>query len=41
MDWNTRNLFQILPFYNTFIERLKIRKLSNLELLQELPFMMN
>ena len=41
MDWNTRNVFQILPFYNTFIERLKIRKLSNLELLQELPFMMN
>ena len=27
-----------MPFYNTFIERPKIKKLSNLQLLQELPF---
>ena len=38
MDRNTQKIFQILPFYNTFIERLKIKKLSNVELLKELPF---
>ena len=27
-----------MPFYNTFIERPKIKKLSNVELLKELPF---
>ena len=33
------NLFQILPFFNTFIESPpKIKKISNVELLQELPF---
>ena len=31
-------LFQILPFYNTFIENLKIMHLSNTVLLHELPF---
>ena len=38
MSWDTKNVFQILPFYNTFIERPKIKKLSNLKFLQELPF---
>ena len=33
-----KKLFQILPFYNTFIEKPEIRKLSNIKLLQELPF---
>ena len=40
-SWNdkqTRDLFQLLPFYNTFIEKSKIKKLSNVKLLQELPF---
>ena len=27
-----------MPFYNTFIERPKIKKLTNLELLKKLPF---
>ena len=36
--WDTKKLFQILPFYNTFIEIPKIKKLSNVKLLQELPF---
>ena len=36
--WDAKKLFQILPFYNTFIERPEIRKLSNIKLLQELPF---
>ena len=36
--WNIKKLFQILPFYNTFIEKPEIKKLSNIKLLQELPF---
>ena len=28
----------MLPFYNTFIEKPEIKKLSNIKLLQELPF---
>ena len=32
------NLFQILPFYKSFIEKTEIKKLSNIKLLQELPF---
>ena len=38
MCWDAKKLFQILPFYHTFIERPKIKKLSNIKLLQELPF---
>ena len=36
--WDTKKLFQILPFYNAFIEKSKIKHLSNTELLHELPF---
>ena len=36
--WDTKTIFQILPFYNTFIEKPDIKKLSNIKLLQELPF---
>ena len=35
---HAKKLFQILPFYNTFIEKPDIKKLSNIKLLQELPF---
>ena len=38
MYWDAKQLFQILPFYNTFIERSEIKKLSTKTLLQELPF---
>ena len=38
MKWNAKKLFQILPFYITFIEKPEIKKLSNIKLLQELPF---
>ena len=38
MKWNAKKLFQMLPFYNTFIEKPEIKKLSNIKLLQELPF---
>ena len=33
-----KKIFQIVPFYNTFIERPEIKKLSNVQLLKELPF---
>ena len=39
--WNkkeAKKLFQILPFYNVLIEKPKIKHLSNIELLHELPF---
>ena len=36
--WDTKELFQILPFYNVLIEKSKITHLSNIELLHELPF---
>ena len=36
--WDAKKLFQILPFYNTFIEKPDIKKLSNIKLLHELPF---
>ena len=36
--WNTKGLFQILPFYNVLIEKPKIQHLSNIELLHELLF---
>ena len=38
MHWDEKNLFQMLPFYNTFIEKPETKKLSNIKLLQELPF---
>ena len=38
MKWHAKKLFQILLFYNTFIEKSEIKKLSNIKLLQELPF---
>ena len=38
MHGDAKNLFQILPFYKTFIEKTKIKKLSNIKLLEELPF---
>ena len=38
MYWDAKNIFQILPFYNGFVEKPQIKKLSNVELLQELPF---
>ena len=35
---DAKKLFEILPFYNTFIEKPEIEKLSNIKLLQQLPF---
>ena len=39
--WNEKHakeLFEILPFYSVLIEKPKIKHLSNIELLHELPF---
>ena len=36
--WDVKKVLQILPFCDTFIEKPEIKKLSNIKLLQELPF---
>ena len=38
MHWDAKKLFQIFTFYNNFIEKPKIKKLSNEQLLKELQF---
>ena len=38
MHRDAKKLFQILPFYNNFIEKPEVKKLSDVKLLQELPF---
>ena len=38
MRWDESEILKILPFYNTFLKRPRIKKLSNVELLEELPF---
>ena len=38
MLWDESEILKILPFYNSYIERPKIKKLSNVRLLKELPF---
>ena len=35
---NESKIFKILPFYNSYIDIPQIKKLSNLQLLKELPF---
>ena len=32
------NYFKEIPFYNTYIEKPKIKRLKNINLLSELPF---
>ena len=38
MLWDESKIFKILPFYKSYIEKPKIKKLSNVKLLKELPF---
>ena len=38
MHWDANKIFHVLPLYSTYTERLEIKKLSNVELLKELPF---
>ena len=35
---NATNYFKELPFYNKYIDKPKIKRLKNIELLSELPF---
>ena len=37
MRWNANTIFQLLPFYDSYIEKPKIKKLNNVQLLKELP----
>ena len=38
MHWDAIEIFKVLPFYDTYIEKPEIKKLNNAELLKELPF---
>ena len=38
MLWNESETFKMLPFYNSYIERPEIKKLSNIKLLKKLSF---
>ena len=38
MHWNTKEIYKILPFFNSYIEKPKIKKLPNVQILKELPF---
>ena len=38
MYWDESKIFKILPFYDSYIDVPKIKKLSHLQLLKELPF---
>ena len=37
-SWDANKILQILPFFNTSIEKPEVKKLNNVELLKELPF---
>ena len=37
-SWDANKIFKLLPFYDTFIEKPKVKKLNNAQLLKELPF---
>ena len=36
--WDANKIFKILPFYNSYIDEPKVKKLINVQLLKELPF---
>ena len=38
MHWDANKIFQSLPFYNTYIDKPRVRKLNNVKVLKELPF---
>ena len=38
MHWDANKVFQVLPFFNTFIDKPEVKNLSNVQLLKELPF---
>ena len=38
MHWDANKIFQVLPFFNTYIEKPEVKKLNNVQLLKVLPF---
>ena len=38
MHWDANKILKILPFYDTYIEKPKVKKFNNVQLLKELPF---
>ena len=38
MHWNAIKRFQLLPFYDSYMEKPKVKKLNNVQLSKELPF---
>ena len=38
MHWDANEIFKLLPFYGSYIEKPKVKKLNNVQLLKELPF---
>ena len=38
MHWDANKIFQILPFYNSYIDQPMVTKLNNVQLLKELSF---
>ena len=38
MHLDANKIFQVLPFYSTYIEKPKVKKMNNVQLLKELPF---
>ena len=38
MYWDESEIIQILPFYNSYINKPKVKKLNNVQLLNKLPF---
>ena len=37
-SWDANKMFKALPFYNSYIDELKVKKLNNVQSLKELPF---
>ena len=38
MPWDANKIFQLLRFYDSYIEKPKVKKLNNVKLMKELPF---
>ena len=38
MHWDANKIFRILSFYDTYIDKPKVKKLNNVQLFKELPF---
>ena len=38
MHWDANKIFKILPFYGNYIDKPKVMKLNNVQLLKELTF---